>query len=271
MNYLNNIFGLDTSVVDWRRIQHLFDKISSLKIAVYIVFGMGKLLSTLHSPQLVADFQRVCGVSVLESEPLIDNGTGKSCNDFDISKLSDTVNISKRKRKNGNKTDLEKELKIGKSQSDLHSGSMKFKVTNRFLYYIFCFGSSLGNEIFYICFFPFWFWNIDGYVGRRLCFFWGLFMYLGQATKDVLRIPRPASPPVIRMEDRYALEYGMPSTHAMVGAGIPFGIFFLTKERYIVSILSFWHQISNVLMTSKFCVMKAIFPQLTKHCFRLIL
>lgn len=194
---------------------------------------MGKLLSTLHSPQLVADFQRICGVSVLESEPLIDNGTGKPSNDFDISKLSDTVNVSKRKRKNGNKTDLENELQIGNSKSDLHSGSMKFKVTNRFLYHIFCFGSNLGNEIFYICFFPFWFWNVDGYVGRRLCFFWGLFMYLGQATKDMLKIPRPASPPVIRMEDRYALEYGMPSTHAMVGAGIPFGIFFLTKERYI--------------------------------------
>ena len=202
---------------------------------------MAKLLSTLHSPQLVADFQRICGVSVLESEPLNDNGAGKPSNYFGISELSDVVNISKRKRKNGKKSDSEKEWDRN-LKSDLHSGSLKFKVTNRFLYHIFCFGSNLGNEIFYICFFPFWFWNVDGYVGRRLCFFWGLFMYLGQATKDILRIPRPASPPVVRMEDRYALEYGMPSTHAMVGAGIPFGIFFLTKERYIVSILSFWCQ-----------------------------
>jgi len=61
-------------------------------------------------------------------------------------------------------------------------------------------------------------------------------MYIGQATKDIVKLPRPASPPVIQLEKQYALEYGMPSTHAMVGAGIPFAVFFLTKERYIVSV-----------------------------------
>ncbi|ESN92334.1 hypothetical protein HELRODRAFT_122845, partial [Helobdella robusta] len=106
-------------------------------------------------------------------------------------------------------------------------------VGNLFLYYLFCFATSLGDEIFYISFFPFWFWNIDGYVGRRLCIFWGAFMYLGQATKDILKIPRPTSPPVVKLEKRYSLEYGMPSTHAMVGAGLPFGIYFLTRDRYL--------------------------------------
>ena len=114
--------------------------------------------------------------------------------------------------------------------------SLDYEVTNRFLYYLFHFGANLGNEIFYITFFPFWFWNIDGCVGRQLCTFWCIFMYLGQATKDIVKLPRPASPPVVQLEKRYALEYGMPSTHAMVGAGMPFAIFFLTKERYIVSV-----------------------------------
>lgn len=108
-------------------------------------------------------------------------------------------------------------------------------IRNKFLYYLFHFGANLGNEIFYITFFPFWFWNIDGFVGRRLCIFWCIFMYVGQALKDIIKIPRPSSPPVVQIEKRYALEYGMPSTHAMVGTGIPFAMFFMTKERYNAS------------------------------------
>jgi len=114
--------------------------------------------------------------------------------------------------------------------------SSDYVATNLFLDYLFRFGASLGNEVFYITFFPFWFWNIDGYVGRRICVFWCIFMYLGQATKDIIRWPRPPAPPVMRMEKRYALEYGMPSTHAMVGAGLPFTILILTKDRYVVCI-----------------------------------
>lgn len=117
----------------------------------------------------------------------------------------------------------------------------EYIITNKPLYYLFNFGANLGNEIFYITFFPFWLWNIDSFVGRRVCIFWALFMYLGQVTKDLLKIPRPASPPVIRMEKIYALEYGMPSTHAMVGAGFPFSILLLTWQRYVVIIVVFLH------------------------------
>ena len=111
-----------------------------------------------------------------------------------------------------------------------------YVINNVFLFYLFHFGASIGNEIFYIIFFPFWFWNIDGYVGRRICVFWCIFMYLGQITKDIVRWPRPSVPPVFRMEKRYSLEYGMPSTHSMVGAGLPFTILLLTMNRYVVGI-----------------------------------
>ena len=110
----------------------------------------------------------------------------------------------------------------------------EYTIKNKFFYYLFNFGACLGNEIFYITFYPFWLWNIDSFVGRRVCIFWAIFMYLGQLTKDLLKIPRPPSPPVIRMEKLYALEYGMPSTHAMVGAGFPFSIILLTWQRYVV-------------------------------------
>lgn len=43
----------------------------------------------------------------------------------------------------------------------------------------------LLDEIFYATMIPFWFWNIDGYVGRRVVFVWAIVMYVGQGCKDV--------------------------------------------------------------------------------------
>lgn len=45
-------------------------------------------------------------------------------------------------------------------------------------------------------------WNVDGAVARKVSILWAFFMYIGQATKDVLAIPRPPSPPVLRLEKR---------------------------------------------------------------------
>ncbi|XP_076978540.1 sphingosine-1-phosphate phosphatase 1 [Tamandua tetradactyla] len=105
-------------------------------------------------------------------------------------------------------------------------------VSNWPLYYLFCFGTELGNELFYITFFPFWVWNLDPLVGRRLVVIWVLVMYLGQCTKDVIRWPRPASPPVVKLEVFYNSEYSMPSTHAMSGTAIPISMVLLTYGRW---------------------------------------
>ncbi|XP_060527506.1 sphingosine-1-phosphate phosphatase 1-like [Cylas formicarius] len=107
----------------------------------------------------------------------------------------------------------------------------KYVITNRFWYYLFVFGTALGDEVFYSTFIPFWFWNIDGAVGRRVIVVWTIVMYIGQGIKDILRIPRPG-PPVVQLQQKWALEYGMPSTHAMVGASIPFSVLFYTMDRY---------------------------------------
>ena len=181
---------------------------------------MASLISYLQDAETVAKFQRLCGI--VRSDMSVEQHDDERAVDSHCSFLNEDVNG----------------YPSTKIRTPLHTArhSLNYEVTNRFLYYLFHFGANLGNEIFYMTFFPFWFWNIDGCVGRQLCTFWCIFMYLGQATKDVVQLPRPASPPVIQLEKRYALEYGMPSTHAMVGAGIPFAIFFLTKERYIVSV-----------------------------------
>jgi sphingosine-1-phosphate phosphatase 1 len=117
---------------------------------------------------------------------------------------------------------------------ELKSTRLQSYEYNPFWHALFLFGSTLGNEIFYITFFPFLFWNIDEYVARKMVFLWALLMYCGQAAKDIIQWPRPPSPPVISVEKRYQWEYGMPSTHAMVGALIPFCLVYYSYDRYEV-------------------------------------
>lgn len=110
-------------------------------------------------------------------------------------------------------------------------------IRNKFWYYLFSFGAGLGYELFYATFFPIWFWNIDGWVGRRMIIVWVAIMYIGQALKDVIKWPRPSAPPVVQLEPEYAIEYGMPSTHAMVGVALPASTLIFTYARYEVSFM----------------------------------
>ena len=71
-------------------------------------------------------------------------------------------------------------------------------------------------------------------MGRRVYFIFAYVMYIGQATKDVIRWPRPKMPPCIQIETKWSLEYGMPSTHSMVGLAVPISIIVFTYGRYQV-------------------------------------
>ncbi|XP_040016669.2 sphingosine-1-phosphate phosphatase 1 [Gasterosteus aculeatus] len=113
----------------------------------------------------------------------------------------------------------------------------EFLIQNKFLFYLFTFGTELGNEMFFIVFFPFLFWNIDALVSRRLIVVWAWNLFVGQSTKDMVRWSRPASPPVVKVEVFYNSEYSMPSTHAMTGTAIPFCLFMLTYGRWQYSFL----------------------------------
>ncbi|KAF6210157.1 hypothetical protein GE061_013259 [Apolygus lucorum] len=120
------------------------------------------------------------------------------------------------------------------SSSD--SEETEYIVTNKFWYFLFVLGTELGDEIFYASFIPFWFWNIDGAVGRRVVMVWSIIMCIGQGLKDIICWPRPSSPPVYRLQKKWSLEYGMPSTHAMVGVSIPFSVLIYTMQRYEYSV-----------------------------------
>lgn len=63
-------------------------------------------------------------------------------------------------------------------------------------------------------------------------------MYIGQVAKDILKWPRPFTPPVVKLEKRVIAEYGMPSTHAMAATAISFTLLISTMDRYQVRLLT---------------------------------
>ncbi|XP_068632454.1 sphingosine-1-phosphate phosphatase 2-like [Battus philenor] len=124
-------------------------------------------------------------------------------------------------------------------------------VNNKFWYWVFVLGTALGDEIFYATFIPFWFWNIDGAVGRRVVLVWTVVMYIGQGFKDIIRWPRPGYP-VQKLQQKWAIEYGMPSTHAMVGVSIPFSVLLYTMDRYLYP--AHWGLLAAVTWCTLICV-----------------
>uniref|UniRef100_A0A3B1IN08 Sphingosine-1-phosphate phosphatase 1 n=1 Tax=Astyanax mexicanus TaxID=7994 RepID=A0A3B1IN08_ASTMX len=108
----------------------------------------------------------------------------------------------------------------------------EFIIENKFLFYLFTIGTELGNEMFFIVFFPFLMWNVDAYVSRQVILVWVWVLFFGQSTKDLVGWTRPASPPVVKVEVFYIFEYSMPSVHAMTGTSVPFCLFLLTYDRW---------------------------------------
>lgn len=52
-------------------------------------------------------------------------------------------------------------------------------ITNIFWYYLFLFGTYLGDEIGYAIVIPFLIWNVDSAVARKMVLVWAVVMYIG--------------------------------------------------------------------------------------------
>jgi len=102
-------------------------------------------------PELVARFQRSFGVVRYGSSdngvtaPSLDNGESKTSNGNALRKLND----------------------------------VNHTITNKFWYYLFLFGTYLGDEIGYATIIPFLIWNIDSAVARKMVLVWAAVMYIG--------------------------------------------------------------------------------------------
>ncbi|KAM6970351.1 sphingosine-1-phosphate phosphatase 2 [Aplochiton taeniatus] len=98
-------------------------------------------------------------------------------------------------------------------------------------YFLFRVSAGMGHEVFYITCLPAIQWNLDPFLCRRLVNVWTLVMYVGQLMKDKLKLPRPLSPPVVKLESRVDAEYGLPSTHAMAATAISFTVLLSATSR----------------------------------------
>ena len=131
--------------------------------------------------QKVRNFQEFCGLheqSQTDSQNLnghvLKNGNGvahhpEQFNDSDEVESDDLYEYepgSKRSCCN------EKTKNANLSAMDSDADEVTYEVTNKFLYYLFRFGSVLGHEIFYITFIPCIFWNIDPFVARKMVVVW---------------------------------------------------------------------------------------------------
>ncbi|XP_048200625.1 sphingosine-1-phosphate phosphatase 2 [Perognathus longimembris pacificus] len=170
---------------------------------------MAGLLRDLRGSQLVARFQRRCGLFPAPEGGPREKGAGRA---------EGAAGHHPAVRGQG----------AGAPQAYVQD----YIVKNYFYYYLFRFSSTLGQEEFYITFLPFTQWNIDPYLSRRLVMIWVLVMYVGQVAKSILKWPRPASPPVVQLEKRVVAEFGMPSTHAMAATAISFTFLISTMDRY---------------------------------------
>lgn len=188
---------------------------------------MWRFIEYLKRPELVVATQEWFGVEYLTKEDNCDHDLY-----YQNTSIKDDLlqhhQVDGRKTHRRNVSDESNESTGTSSSVDTNAGFLDkhqqkkcddeqrgYRINNKFWYYLFLIGTELGDEFFYATMIPFWFWNIDGAVGRRVVFVWSIVMYVGQGLKDIIRWPRPGFP-VKRLQSKWSVEYGMPSTHAMV-------------------------------------------------------
>ncbi|XP_003700813.3 sphingosine-1-phosphate phosphatase 2 [Megachile rotundata] len=212
-----------------------------------------EIIEYLKDPSLVAQFQTFFGVKThytKNSEDYGDKNLLSETRDINPHEFNHNTNnslVDDEKSKVNGYTAVERKYNsvtetVLRNQNEQQSSVKHFNytITNYFWYYLFLFGTQLGDEIFYSTFIPFWFWNIDGAVGRRVVLVWAITMTTGQILKDIICWPRPACPPAVRLQSKWSEEYGMPSTHAMIGVSIPFSVVLFTMNRYIYPVSIGW-------------------------------
>lgn len=142
----------------------------------------------LKRPELVVAVQEWFGVEYIHSADESDTSESDSCDHSPLNKqrrldanakfIADCDQTNEKTKRKLHDANAPSEF----TKDDLDRG---YRITNKFWYYLFVFGTELGDEIFYATMIPFWLWNIDGAVGRRVVFLWSMVMYIGQSLKGL--------------------------------------------------------------------------------------
>ncbi|BGP32684.1 Long-chain base-1-phosphate phosphatase [Rhodotorula toruloides] len=93
--------------------------------------------------------------------------------------------------------------------------------------------SLLGTHTFFMIFLPLWYWFGDAHIGRGLLHVLAIGAYVTSVAKDAFSVPRPYSPPIVRLSvGSHALEYGFPSTHSSNACSMALFFASLVLERW---------------------------------------
>nr|XP_030692943.1 sphingosine-1-phosphate phosphatase 2 isoform X2 [Globicephala melas] len=135
---------------------------------------MAELLWSLQDSQLVARFQRRCGLF-----PAPDEGPGEPCaGPAEGAARAPGLGHLPAAKGRGAEEPASGLRRVAVPQAYVQ----KYIVKNYFYYYLFRFSAALGQEVFYITFLPFTHWNIDPYLSRRLTIIWVYPFVLGLMT-----------------------------------------------------------------------------------------
>ncbi|KAK5868244.1 hypothetical protein PBY51_009276 [Eleginops maclovinus] len=199
---------------------------------------MWELFAYLHDPELVARFQRRCGLFLVQD----------AHHDPERAKQNGDDESRGQQNRRWDHQDKNSNYKIKQN-----GGSRpQYEVRNWFLHVLFLVSAGLGNEVFYITCLPFIQWSLDPFLCRRLVNMWAVVMYFGQMMKDILKLPRPSSPPVVKLETRVGAEYGLPSTHAMSATAISFTVLLSATSR--IQFQFEWGLLIAVTLSSLVCL-----------------
>lgn len=146
-----------------------------------------QIIEYLKDPLLVIKVQNFFGVTYKSNQSKDQNESSEVVHSDRLERVNEESDIKQHKRIPSNISSSSQSSYDTDSSGD--SGgkeAVELSINNKFWYYLFVLGTELGDEIFYATFIPFWFWNIDGAVGRRVVLVWTVCMYIGELIDSVI-------------------------------------------------------------------------------------
>ncbi|BGP25213.1 Long-chain base-1-phosphate phosphatase [Rhodotorula toruloides] len=121
--------------------------------------------------------------------------------------------------------------RLGKEMNALQGIQTRWRTPFRDEYFVKT--SLLGTHTFFMIFLPLWYWFGDPHIGRGLLHVLAIGAYVTSVAKDAFSVPRPYSPPIVRLSvGSHALEYGFPSTHSSNACSMALFFAGLVLERW---------------------------------------
>lgn len=152
---------------------------------------LSTVIEHLKDPALVAEVQTYFGVErvapskqateVLKSSQAQSNGSHSTVHKRNVKSVTpeDVHEHQTASANSAEESDSEDNF-----SSDVDTEACGYRINNKFWFYLFTLGTALGDELFYATFIPFWFWNVDGAVGRRMVLVWCINMYIGKLLQE---------------------------------------------------------------------------------------